>query len=124
MSQSSHLQSEEYGDVLVLRMLGESLLDILAVQEMSEELMEIVGSRKRRKLLVSFAEVGRCSTDVINALLLAKKRLLSEGGELRLCEMSESIRHTYRILNLDGTVFRIYESVDEGLDEFALDSMA
>jgi anti-anti-sigma regulatory factor len=124
MSQSSFLQFEEHGDVLVLRILGRSLLDPMSVQEMSDELMEVVVGRKPRKLLVSFSEVGRCSTDVINALLLAKKRLLSQGGELRLCEMSERIRCAYRILSLDGTVFRIYESLDEGLDEFALDSMA
>jgi anti-anti-sigma regulatory factor len=123
MSQSSFLRFEEHGDVLVLRILGKSLLDPMTVREMSDELMEVVVGRKPRRLLVSFSEVGRCSTDVINALLLAKKRLLSQGGELRLCEMSESIRCAYRILNLDGTVFRIYESLDEGLDEFALDSM-
>ncbi len=84
--------------------------------------MEAITSRGRRKLLVSFSEVGRCSTDVINGLLLAKKRLLAEGGELKLCEMSPNIRHTYQLLNLDGTVFRIYDTVDDALLAFALDS--
>jgi anti-anti-sigma regulatory factor len=122
MSQAIYLQYEDRGDVLVARILGRILLDPMAVREMSDELLSAIERRKPRKLLVSFSDVGRCSTDVINALLLAKKRLLSEGGELKLCEMSQNIRHTYQILNLDGTVFRIYETGDEALDAFALDS--
>ena len=122
MSQQSYLKYDVLEDVLFVRIVGEVLLDPLAVREMSDELMEAITRHEQRRLLVSFSEVARCSTDVINALLLAKKRLLAEGGELKLCEMAPNIRHTYQMLNLDGTVFRIYETVDDALVAFALDS--
>lgn len=124
MSQSSFLRYEDLDDVLIARILGKSLLDPLNVREMADELLGVIDGRKPRKLLVSFSEVSRCSTDVINVLLLAKKRLLTESGELKLCEMSENIRHTYQILNLDGTVFRIYDSAEDAIDAFCLDSTA
>jgi anti-anti-sigma regulatory factor len=122
MSQPSCLKVTGVKDVLIVEILGKRLFDSMAVRELTDELLCVIDGRKPRKLLVSFAEVGRCSTDVINALLLAKKRLLTESGELKLCDMSESIRHMCRILHLDGTVFRIYDSAADALDAFELDS--
>lgn len=122
MSEPRYLHYDASQDVLIVRIIGEVLLDPLSVREMGDELMGAIARHDQKRLIVSFAEVGRCSTDVINVLLLAKKRLLAEGGELKLCEMSPNIRHTYQMLNLDGTVFRIYETVDDALTAFALDS--
>lgn len=118
----SYLHCEDQDDILFVRIQGRNLLDPMAVREMADELLGLIDGRRPKKLLVSFSEVSRCSTDVINALLLAKKRLLTEGGELKLCEMSPNIRHTYQILNLDGTVFRIYDSTEDAREAFALDS--
>lgn len=122
MSEPHYLRYDVFQDVLVVRVVGEVLLDPLSVGEMGDELLEAIARQDQKKLIVSFAEVGRCSTDVINVLILAKKRLLAEGGELKLCEMSPNIRHTYQMLNLDGTVFRIYDTVEAALEAFALDS--
>jgi anti-anti-sigma regulatory factor len=105
-------------DVVIARLLGGRLLDSAVVQEMTGELMAAIAAHKPTKLLISFARVMRCSTEVINSLLLAKKHLLGEGGDVKLCEMSDSIRHTYRILNLEGTVFEIFETEEDALHAF------
>ncbi len=117
MTQPDRLRVEEKGDVLVANILGKSLLDSAVIRELSGELMAVVADRPH-KLVVRFAEVSRCSTEVINVLLQAKKRLLTDGGDLHICEMSESIRHTFRILNLDGTVFAIFETQEDAIGAF------
>ncbi len=37
---------------------------------------------------------------------------------MKLCSMNDMIREAYRMLNLDGTVFMIYDTLDEALDAF------
>ena len=63
----------------------------------------------------------RCSTAVINAMLLVKKKLLSADGEVKLCNVSDGIRHVYQMLNLDGTVFEIHDSLPQALQAFDTD---
>ncbi len=117
MTRLDRLRLEENDDVVIANILGNSLLDSAVIQELAAELMAVVADRPT-KLVVRFAEVSRCSTEVINVLLQAKKRLLTDGGDLHICEMTEGIRHTFRILNLDGTVFAIFETQEDAIGAF------
>ena len=118
MPQPQQLTLVESDNVLIARPTADNLLDPVAVQQFRLELMAVLAERNPPKLLVSFANVARCATDVINSLLMAKKRMLTEGGEVRICALSENIRHTFRILNLEGTVFQTFETEEEALIGF------
>ncbi len=134
MSEPIHFRVQRHNDVIVLRLLDAKLQDTQIVSELEDELLAFLedtqptaplGSTKSArvatpatKLVVDFKNVTRCSTVVINGLLRAKKRLLLQDGELRLCGMRRTVRDAYRILNLDGTVFQIYDSVDQATMNF------
>ena len=83
-----------------------------------EELLKLMELERPEKAIIDFSHVEHCSTSVINGLLRAKKRISSHGGQLKLCGMSEPIRDAYRMLNLDGTVFMIYDNIDDTVAAF------
>jgi anti-anti-sigma factor len=107
------------GDVTIVRLKDPRLSELLEITELHDELIDFIEQQEPRHLLVDFATVTACSTAVINALLRAKKRLLNHGGRFALCSMHEKVREAYRVLNLDGTVFEIYDSLPEALDALA-----
>ena len=48
---------------------------------------------------------------MINTLLRIKKIVVRDkAGQLQLCGMKPNVRSAFGMLNLDGTVFDIYES--------------
>jgi anti-anti-sigma regulatory factor len=115
MTAYRHFLLQEQGDIVILELAAPNLFDTLIVGELENELLSYLEDRAPSKLLVDFGGVSHCSTGVINGLLRAKKRLLSHGGQLALCGMSDPIRDAYRMLNLDGTVFMIFEDRAQGL---------
>jgi anti-anti-sigma regulatory factor len=118
MSHYRHFRVEPKGYVTVLELLNPCLADTLVVTELQDELLDFIESQNPTHLLIDFRNVAQCSTAVINGLLRSKKRLLVDGGQLKLCGMSPLIREAYQMLNLDGTVFQIYDTVDDALDAY------
>jgi anti-anti-sigma regulatory factor len=118
MPQFEHFKTRQEGGVAVLQLLDPRLFDTLMVSELQDELVAYLEKEKPAKVLVDFDSVTHCSTAVINGLLRAKKRLMEWGGELKFCNMDDTIREAYRLLNLDGTVFHIYDSKSDAMSDF------
>lgn len=115
MTNHKHCSVLLEGDVTVVQILAPKLTDSLAVTEFQDELLEMLERDCPTKVVVSFKGVESSSTAVINGLLRAKKLLLRNDGRLRLCGMNRVIRDAYRLLNLDGTVFDIDNTLAESL---------
>lgn len=119
MSKHKHFEVQRAGDVCVVHLIDPKLFDTLIVTELQDDLMELIDTEQPGKLVVNFASVTHCSTAVINSLLRAKKKLLSMDGTLKLSGMSSSIREAYKMLNLDGTVFQIYDKPSDAIEAFS-----
>ena len=109
MTDFQHFTMEELSGVMVIRLTDARLSETLLISEVEDQLLELLDQCRPTKVLVDFDAVTHCSTAVINGLL-RKKRLLPYGGQLGLCHMRPTVREAYRVLNLDGTVFLIYET--------------
>jgi len=118
MSDYKRFDVQNEGDVLILNMADPRLFETLLVNELEDELLSIIDQRQPMKVVVNFERVTHCSTSVINGLLRVKKRLTRTGGSLKLCGMRDTVREAYRILNLDGTVFQIYDDLSPALKSF------
>ena len=118
MSQYRHFEVEQIGDVTVVRLVDHRLADTFAVNEFQDEPLLLLDREPTKKLLVNFETVTHCSTSVINGLLRAKKKLLSNGGQIKLCSLHELIREAFKLLTLDGTVFHIHDTEAESLTGF------
>jgi anti-anti-sigma regulatory factor len=110
MATYRHFDSETVNDVVVARLVDRRLADTMAINELQDELLLLLDREPTKKLLVNFRGVMQCSTSVINALLRAKKKLLTQGGQIKLCELHP---------DLDGTVFHIHDTEAEALAGFS-----
>lgn len=119
MSTYRHFEVETIGDVTVIRLVDPRLADTMSVNELQDEVLHLLDREATKKLLVNFQKVTHCSTSVINGLLRAKKKLMTSGGQIKLCNMNSVIRESYQLLNLDGTVFHIHDSEPESLAAFS-----
>jgi anti-anti-sigma factor len=118
MSDYEHFRIRNVDDVLIIELVDPKLFDVSIVMAWQEELLRLVDRELPTRAIIDFSRVEHCSTSVINGLLSAKKRISRNGGVLKLCGMIETIRDAYRMLNLDGTVFQIYDTVDDALSAF------
>ena len=118
MADHKHFHVQQDGQVTIIQLVDLRLFDTLIISELQDELINYLEADRPSQVLVNFDGVTHCSTSVINALLKAKKRVLESGGTLKLCTMTEPIREAYRMLNLDGTVFEIYDSSADAIAAF------
>ena len=118
MVQQKRFELEADGDVTVVHLKDPALYEMILITELHDELLKYVEHYQPRKLLVDFTAVKRCSSAVINSMLLARKRMMGYGAVVRLCNMHPQVREAFRVLRLDGTLFDIYESLPEALESF------
>ncbi|MBP86067.1 MAG: hypothetical protein CMJ64_05015 [Planctomycetaceae bacterium] len=115
MSDYEHFQVKRDEDVLIVELADPMLFDIALVMAWQTELLNL---DRPKQAIIDFSQVEHCSTSVINGLLRAKKRITKNGGQMKQCGMTEPIRKVYRMLNLDGTVFLIYDTISDALAAF------
>ena len=118
MSDFQHFRVKRADDILIVELVDPLLFDVAVVMAWQDELLRLVGLELPKRAIVDFSQVEHCSTSVINGLLSAKKRITKNGGQMKLCGMLEPIRDAYRMLNLDGTVFLIYDTLDDAVAAF------
>jgi anti-anti-sigma factor len=109
---------EQSGEVTELRLADPALFDVPRFEELRNELVSFVERQRPDRLIVDFSAVGYCSTAVIASVLMAKKRLDSEGGQMKLCGMSDAVRETFQMLRLDGTIFDIRTTKADAANAF------
>ncbi len=113
--QFRYFNVEQRGDVTLVTMTWRDFLNQLANVELKVELMKYAREESPTRLVVNFENVDRFSTELIGTMLSVKK-LLGEEGAIRLCCMDELQRDVFRLLQLDGTVFEIHDTVDSALE--------
>ena len=104
------LQVTQDSDLHVIHVPSE-LLDRLEIQTWVSGLLEFVERDDTKNVIVNFDATNRFGSEAISGLLRAARRLREKGYEIRLCDMSPTIREVFRIMSLDGTVFQILDTV-------------
>lgn len=112
-----HFQVQRQDDVTVVHFADPP--ENQSPHKVQDELIHLVEKARPRKLAVSFRNVSRCTTDMVNALLRSRKRLAAYNGELKLCDMQPAIREVFTMLKLERTVFSIYPTLAEAIREFS-----
>jgi anti-anti-sigma factor len=95
----------------VVHLHDESVLSSEAIANTKRELFELLNATKPERVVVNFASVQHCSSAAVSVLVQLQSKLKSSGTKLYLCGMRESIREVFRVLNLDGSVFEIRDTV-------------
>ena len=105
-------------DVVVLQILERELSDLVLQDQLEIALTDFVRTYQPKKLLLDLSDVEYCATGVINTLLLVRKNINDDGGEFKLCALSESLLLAFRSLNLETTVFSIHPTAAEAVEAF------
>ena len=113
MSKYKRIAVDKNGSIDIVRLVDAQLFDHVHLNELQDELAAFVEEAEPEKVIFDFSVVEFCSTSLINTLLKVKRGLAKDGGRVRLCGMRESVREAFKMLNLDGTVFDIDDTIDE-----------
>ncbi|HEX9369954.1 MAG TPA: anti-sigma factor antagonist [Roseiflexaceae bacterium] len=91
-------------------------LDAVSTQPAIARVYEAIAAGARR-ILLDLAQVTFLSSSGLRALLLVRKELLSQGGELRLCSLRPQVREVF-VLTGFTQVFAIHATREEALSAF------
>ena len=116
-SQLEHFRIEQQGDVTVVTPTVFDFLDQVTNFEAKRELIRFAQDEKPHKAVVDFHNVQRFSTEFIGTLL-SFKRQMGDGARISLCSLQPVHRDIFRVLNLDGTVFQIFDDVKHAVESF------
>lgn len=115
MSAFRFFTTEQLGDATVARPVDPYLQGTALAELLKLELLQIMESTGCKTAVVDLHNVKLISSSVISSLLGVKRQLAASGIPFTLCGMSDSLRHVFRTLNMDGNVFRIMDDVDEAI---------
>ncbi|MGD2174017.1 MAG: STAS domain-containing protein [Candidatus Brocadiaceae bacterium] len=110
------LRVMKQNDVAVVRFATSRILDQSNVQQLGEELDALIEEHEFSKIVVNFENVSYMSSAVMGKLVSLLKKVKSAGGELKLCNIEESIYEIFEIMRFDR-MFDIYDSEDEAVIE-------
>jgi len=116
-SQLEHFRIKKNGDLIIVTPTVFDFLDQVTNFEAKRELIRFAQTENPAKAVVDFQHVQRFSTEFIGTLL-SFKRQMGADGRIALCAMQPVHRDIFRVLNLDGTVFEIFETLEEAVQSF------
>ena len=104
--------------VTVICPVDKELSDLVLQDELHEELLGFLANEQPQKLVINFGRVEYCTTGIINSLLSVKKRVMAAGGQFNMCCLTQHVHDAFRALNLEGTVFQVFETEEKAVDSF------
>ena len=90
-------------------------LDVLLSQKLETKVLENI-EKGEYFLLFNLANVEYMSSSGLRVFISSMRKLKEKKGEIRLCNMSESVRKILKIVDLEG-MFNIYNSEEEACAE-------
>lgn len=101
-------------DVAVVTFRTSRILDQTNVQQLGDELDSLVSDHEFEKIVLNFQNIHYMSSAVMGKLVGLQKSIQSEGGELRLCNISPSIYEIFEIMRFDD-LFEICDTEDDAV---------
>jgi anti-anti-sigma factor len=102
-------------DVLVISLRGR--LDTVTSPE-TETVIQAWITEGYRKIVLDAANLTYISSAGLRILIAAKKRLIPEGGDLRLAGMTPQVRSVFTIAGFDR-IFQMYDTEKSALESFS-----
>jgi len=115
---SSGVGQEVY-DGNVARVAPQGRLDTFTVAAFEQTLTEQLDAGRVR-LVVDLADVTYVSSSGLRALLSARRRARSAGGDVALCNMAPRVREIFEMVGF-VSLFNIYASVQEAASALRAD---
>ena len=115
---ASRLKIASEGDVTVVDLMDQKILDEASISQIGEELFALAASQETPRLALDFAQVGHMSSSALGMLITLHKRVREKDGRLALCNISPSIYEVFVITRLNE-VFTVCDSREAAVAEAA-----
>ena len=116
--QAPRLRVTRTDDVVLVELTDRKILDEPVIAEIADHLYKLVAEAGTPKLVVNFVHVTNMSSGALGVLITLNKRILEQGGQLRLCNIHPSIYEVFAITRLNE-VFTICEDRESAIRELA-----
>ena len=116
MNAEGLFELQQQGDVTIIRFTKSRILDSGTLQQLGDSLFRIVDEEGASKLVVNLGEVSFLSSAALNRLILLKKKVQQQGGQLMLVELKPEIQRVFEISRLD-TFFDILDQQATALEQ-------
>lgn len=114
MDQYECIETDTVDDVSVVKFLDERMMDAARIEQLGGELLDAVSGEEADRVVINFENVSFFSSAAVSKLLVAEKRIRSQGGQLRLSNLRPEVRDVFNLTKLDS-VFRIEEEQDDAI---------
>ena len=94
------LETEEVGDILVVRLPQRALVDDADIRRLGQNLTCLVQESGYRRWVLDLGEVQRMSSVMIGQLLAAARKAQAASGRLALCQVRPEVAEVFAILHL------------------------
>ncbi|HUG68453.1 MAG TPA: STAS domain-containing protein [Pirellulaceae bacterium] len=107
-------------ETTILDIKAKELSELDFQEQLRDELMAFVTAVAPLRLVLSLKGVEFMGSNAIGILINVRKAVDGYGGRMFLCDLQPNVRMAFKVLNLEGTLFKIFDSEPEALN--ALDS--
>jgi anti-anti-sigma factor len=115
-AENALLEISQQDDVAVVSFRTSRILDQSNVQQLGDELDELISKHKFKKIVLNFNRIHYMSSAVMGKLVGLQKKVQAQNGDLRLCNISDSIYEIFEIMRFDE-LFDICETEDDAVIE-------
>ena len=115
MDDFRYIRVEKVDGSLVVRFTEPNLRDQIIAECIGLEVEQAMRQERPIKLIVDFTDVRSIASPVISSLLVLREKAVAESIVFGLCNVPVPIREIYRTLQLEGTRFQVYDSVEHAL---------
>ena len=83
-----------------------------------DQLIAYIDKHQPQRLIINFKNVHRISSEFITSMIRVRDHVKVNDGEMKFSHVNESVYTPFKITNLAGRVFPIYETSAEAVDSF------
>ena len=114
---ASVLGLRTHGNVTVVGLGVNRILDEMTIKKFGEELFHAVNRPDCQNFLLDFTGVMAMSSAMLGVLLLLRKKISQKSGSLKFCHVGPEIMDVFQATKL-GQLFEILENEQKGLNAF------
>jgi anti-anti-sigma factor len=118
-----HLDVRKEGDVIVVQIGKQQIVDERTIKEVSDELCNAVDRAEHHNVVLNLSNVVGLSSSMLGKLVMLEKRLEQRQRRLRLCNVNPEVREVLIAMKLHR-ILRISGSEAEAIQAFASDAAA
>lgn len=83
-----------------------------------EEMIRYIDQHKPPRLIINFQNLTHISSELITSLIRIQDHVKGHGGQMKLTHMNDTVYAPFKITNLAGRLFLIYETTPQAVDAF------